>query len=94
LSALRAAQLDDLLTGDEKEPDTEITVIIDEKSIKQRNPAYTAWMARDQAVLGYLFLSLTRETLMHVSRCTSLTQAWRMLVDLYTSQSRARAINT
>jgi hypothetical protein len=43
---------------------------------------------------GYLFLSLTRETLMHVSRCTSLTQAWRMLVDLYTSQSRARAINT
>jgi hypothetical protein len=30
---------------------------------------------------------------MHVSHCTSLAQAWRMLADLYTSQSRARVVN-
>jgi hypothetical protein len=44
--------------------------------------------------MGYLFSSLTRETLMHVSRCTSLAQAWRMLTDLYASQSCAHAVNT
>jgi alpha-D-ribose 1-methylphosphonate 5-triphosphate synthase subunit PhnH len=54
LPAVRAAQLDDFLTGEEKHPEKEITVIVDEKSIKQRNPTYTAWMARDQVVLGYL----------------------------------------
>jgi hypothetical protein len=51
---------------------TRIMVVIHEKSIKRRNLAYTAWMTRDQNVLGYLFSSLTRETLMHVSPCTSL----------------------
>jgi hypothetical protein len=30
------------------------------------NPAYTSWVARDQAVLGYLLSSLTRETLVGV----------------------------
>jgi alpha-D-ribose 1-methylphosphonate 5-triphosphate synthase subunit PhnH len=55
LPTVRATQLDDLLTGEEKEPDKEITVIIDEKSVKQHNPTYTTWMARDQTVLGYLF---------------------------------------
>jgi hypothetical protein len=67
MPALRTTQLNDLLTGEEKQPDKVTTVIIDEKSIKQRNPAYTAWMAHDQAVLGYLLSSLTRETLMYVS---------------------------
>jgi hypothetical protein len=69
---VRVAQLNDLLTGEEKQPDKEIMVVIHEKSIKRRNLAYTAWMTRDQNVLGYLFSSLTRETLMHVSPCTSL----------------------
>jgi hypothetical protein len=94
LPALRAVQLDDLLTGGEKQSDKEITVIIDEKSVKQRNPAYTEWTARDQAVLGYLLSSLTCETLMHASWCTISTQDWCMLADLYASQSCARAVNT
>jgi alpha-D-ribose 1-methylphosphonate 5-triphosphate synthase subunit PhnH len=49
-AAVRAAQLDDLLTGEEKKPDKEITVVIDEKSIKQRNPPYTAWMTHDHGL--------------------------------------------
>jgi hypothetical protein len=90
---IHAAQLEDFLTGDEKHLEKDITVMIDEKSVKQRNPAYMAWMARDQTILGYLLSSLTCETLMHVSRCTSSAQAWRMLADLYSSQSQAHAIN-
>jgi hypothetical protein len=74
--------------------------MIDEKTVKQcnpvkqRNPTYTTWMARDQAVLGYLLSSLTHETLMHVLRCTTSSHAWRMLTDIYSSQSWARAVNT
>jgi hypothetical protein len=62
--AIRVAQLDGLLTA--KQPEKDITIMVEEKSITQRNPAYTAWMVHDQAVLGYVFSSLTRETLMHV----------------------------
>jgi uncharacterized membrane protein YgcG len=97
LLPIHVAQLDDILTGDEKQPEKDIIVMIDEKLVKHRNPAYTALMARDQAVLGYLLSSLTHETLMHVllvSRCTTSAQAWRMLTDLYSSQSQARVINT
>jgi hypothetical protein len=94
LPVVRAVQLNDLLTGEEKEPDKEIMIIIDEKSVKQRNPAYMTWMAWDQAFLGYLFSSLTHETLMHVSCSISLAQAWCMLANFYASQSRAHAINT
>jgi hypothetical protein len=63
LPAIRVAQLEDLLLGIEKVPDKEITVVIDGKSKQQRNPA---WIARDQAVLGYIMSTLTHETLLHV----------------------------
>jgi hypothetical protein len=70
LPAIRAAQLKDLLLGVEKAPDKEITIKVDGKTEQQRNPADTAWLAQDQAVLGYILSTLTRETLLHVSRCT------------------------
>jgi hypothetical protein len=31
---------------------------------------------------------------MHVSRCTTFVEAWKTLGDLYSSQSRARSVNT
>jgi hypothetical protein len=68
--------------------------VVDEKSVQEANPAYVLWVTRDQAVLGFLLSSLTRETLMHVSRCTSLAQAWSGLGELYSSQSRAPSMNT
>jgi hypothetical protein len=53
-----------------------------------------AWMARDQAVLGYILSTLTRETLLHVSRCTTAAGVWKSLVDMYSSKSRACSFNT
>jgi hypothetical protein len=68
LPAVRAAQLEGLLTGAEESPEQFVSIPNADKTItKQVNPTYVAWMARDQAVLGYLLSSLTRETLMHVS---------------------------
>jgi hypothetical protein len=47
LLAIRAAQLEDLILGVEKAPEKDITVVIDDKSSQQWNPAYTAWVVRD-----------------------------------------------
>jgi hypothetical protein len=91
---LRAAQLEDLVTGAEKPPEKTIDVVVDGKTVNQPNPAYTNWVIRDQAVLGYLLASLTRETMLHVARCPTSTDVWSLLSDLYASQSRARSVNT
>jgi hypothetical protein len=93
--AIRAAQFEGLLTGNDSAPNKHLVVINPDKSTSSTpNPAYTSWVARDQAVLGYLLSSLTRETLLHVSRCTMASQAWGTLAKLYSSQTRARSVNT
>jgi hypothetical protein len=81
LLAIRAAQLEDLLLSIEKE----ITVVVNEKPEQQKNLAYTIWVTKDQSILGYILSMLTRETLMHVSRCTTSAAAWRALATLYAS---------
>jgi hypothetical protein len=63
LTAICAALLEGLLTDIEKSPEEFISVTNEDKTIvKQPNPAYPAWVERDQAVIGYLLSSLTRET--------------------------------
>jgi hypothetical protein len=95
LPTIHAARLEGLLSGAEELPEEYISVTNADKTVvKQPNPAYSAWVARDQAVLGYLLSSLTRETLLHVSRCKTSAQAWYALAYLYSSQSRARSVNT
>jgi hypothetical protein len=95
LRAIRATRLEGLLTGIEKSLKEFISIMNEDKTVvKQPNPAYSAWVARDQAILGYLLSSLTRETLLHVSRCKTAVQAWSALADLYSSQSRACSVNT
>jgi hypothetical protein len=83
-----------LLLSVEKTTDKELTVVIDGKSEQQCNPAYTASVARDQAVLGYILPTLTRETLLHVPWCPTTAEAWKTLATLYVSQTRARSVNT
>jgi hypothetical protein len=58
LPAIRAARLHGLLIGGEMTPAKEITTVVDDKPVKQSNPAYTAWVARHQVVLGYLLSTL------------------------------------
>jgi hypothetical protein len=63
LPPIHATQLDDLLTGDDQQPEKELTIIIDDKPINSCNPAYSPWVTRDQAILGHLLSTLTCETL-------------------------------
>jgi hypothetical protein len=76
-------------------PNQYVSITNDDKNVsKEINPAYNSWVASDQVVLGYVLSSLTHETLMHVSRCDTTAHAWSTLVDLYSSQMRARVMNT
>jgi hypothetical protein len=77
-------------------PRSSISIVTnaDKTTNKEINPAYTSWVTRDQAVLGYLLSPLTRETLLHVLRCTTAEQAWSTLANLYSSQTRTRSVNT
>jgi hypothetical protein len=75
LPAIRAAQLDDLLISANPQPEKELTTIVDDKLVKSHNPTYSALVAWDQVVLGYLLCALTRETLQHVLQCSTSAQA-------------------
>jgi hypothetical protein len=95
MSAIRAAELEGFLTGTEKVP-PKIVSSKDDKGqvVQQHNPDYSQWVARDQAVLGYLISSLTRETLVTVVTCTSAADVWSKLSKMYSSQTRACTVNT
>jgi hypothetical protein len=94
LPTIRTVQFD-LLIGNDSAPDKHLVITNADESITSTpNPAYTSWIARDQTVLSYLLSSLTREMLLHVSRCTMAVQAWGTLAKLYSSQTRAHFVNT
>jgi hypothetical protein len=95
MSAIRAAELEGFLIGAEKAPPMTLLTKDDKgNDVHQHNPAYSQWVARDQAVLGYLLSSLTRETLVTVATSTRAAEAWSELSKLYSSQTCARTVNT
>jgi hypothetical protein len=90
-----AAELEGFLTGTEKAPPKTLLTKDDKgNGVHQHNPAYSQWVVRDQAVLGYLLSSLTRETLVTVATSTRTSEAWSELSKLYSSQTRACTVNT
>lgn len=64
----------------------------DDKGAKTANPAYDAWVAQDQQLLGFINSSLSREVLGQVATCATAAEAWETLNSMFASQSRARVI--
>jgi hypothetical protein len=91
--SIRAAQLEGVLTGADPEPPTTITNKPGDTLSTVPNPEYARWIARDQAVLGYLLSSLTREVLTNVATLSSSAEVWSTLVATYASHTRARSVN-
>jgi hypothetical protein len=60
--------------------------------VKKANPEYIRWVTRDQALLGYLLSSLTRETLMGVTTLTSSAKVWLTLESMFGSPTQVRSI--
>ncbi|KAK1604126.1 hypothetical protein QYE76_027799 [Lolium multiflorum] len=98
LPAIRGAQLVGLLDGSDPEPPKELAPTVAEKTVDAQakpmpNPAYAAWLARDQSVLSYLLQSLSLEILPHVHRIESAAGVWRALAEMFAAQSEARVTN-
>ncbi|BAB90546.1 putative rice retrotransposon retrofit gag/pol polyprotein [Oryza sativa Japonica Group] len=93
-AAVHGARLLGYLNGDIKAPNAEISVTIDGKTTTKPNPAFEDWEANDQLVLGYLLSSLSRDVLIQVATCKTAAEAWRNIEALYSTGTRARAVNT
>jgi hypothetical protein len=97
LPPIRGAQLVGLLDGSDVAP--EKLLVLDSadadaaKAKTAPNPAYAAWLSRDQIVLAYLQQSLSREVLPHVHRIEHSTELWRAIETMFAAQSEARVSN-
>ncbi|EAZ42932.1 hypothetical protein OsJ_27521 [Oryza sativa Japonica Group] len=94
LATLRGAQMAGFVDGTKEMPAPTKIVKKDEKDIVVPNPDYTEWVAQEQQVLSYLLLSLSREILSQVVHMNTAAGVWTAIEGMFTSQSRARAINT
>jgi hypothetical protein len=95
MPAIRATEHEGFLTGTEKAPPKTLLTRDDKgNDVHQHNPAYSQWVAHDQAILGYLLSLLTSETLVTVATSTRMADSWSELSKLYSSQTRARTVNT
>jgi hypothetical protein len=82
--------MEDLLLGREKmSAKTVSTSSTDADSSVKTSPEYMRCLARDQALLGYLMSSVTREVLMGITTVESAVVAWSTLQEMYGSHTRA-----
>lgn len=48
-------------------------------TVKALNPAYDAWVAADQHVIGFILASLSKEILMQVATVETVAHVWRSI---------------
>jgi hypothetical protein len=94
MPAIKAAHLEDLLLSIEKMSTKTTTTKDGESVVEKNNPEYLNSVTRDQALLGYLFSSLTCDVLQGVTMLTMLVAVWSALQEMYASHTRAGSINT
>jgi hypothetical protein len=87
--AVRVAQLENLLTGVDHMLEKTVTIKHGDSTTEKANPEYTKWVTHDQAQLGYILSSLTREVLMSVTTHTTLAGAWGALEEMFASRTHA-----
>jgi hypothetical protein len=61
-----------------------------QKKITVPNPAYGAWIKRDQQVLRYLLQSLSPDVLSDVLDLEHAAEVWKTIGDIFSAQSQAR----
>jgi hypothetical protein len=98
LPAIRGARQLGLLDGTDTAPPETLPVSpaddAPDKTPKMvPNPAYDAWICRDQTVLSYLLQSLSSEVLPHVHRIEHAAGVWQALEEMFASQCEAKVTN-
>lgn len=94
LAAVRGARLEGFLTGAAKAPTTMIKETKDGKEVEVSNPAYEEWVATDQQVLGYLISNMSSSIQSQLTACKTAAETWRAVEGMFSSMTRARAVNT
>ncbi|WVZ95434.1 LOW QUALITY PROTEIN: hypothetical protein U9M48_041200 [Paspalum notatum var. saurae] len=94
IAAIRGAKLEGFVTGKTAAPAAEIDEKDGYKTVKVPNPAYEEWLASDQQVLSFILASLSDEILTQKATKKSAAEAWGAIEKMFTSQTRARAVNT
>jgi uncharacterized membrane protein YgcG len=94
MPASRSAQLEDLLTGDDRMSAKTIALQNGNSTTDKLNPEYTKWVTRGQALLGYILASLSRDVLMSVATHTSSAEVWGALVGMFRAYTHAQTVNT
>jgi hypothetical protein len=88
---LRSAQVFDLLDGTEAVPEKTLEVEdAEKKKSTVPNPAYTAWVSRDQMVLGWVLQTLSPEVTAHVVGLETSAAVWTVITNMFSSASRTR----
>jgi hypothetical protein len=58
------------------------------------NPVFSSWKAQEQQVLSYLLTSISHDVLIQVVAFPLAAVVWKHIETSFSSQSRARVINT
>jgi hypothetical protein len=91
LATLCGARLEGFIIDKKTPPPAEIAKKDGEKV---SNPDYEDWHAGDQQVFGYILASISKEILVHIATAKTVIEAWNILEEQFTSQTRASAIST
>nr|CAB3466054.1 unnamed protein product [Digitaria exilis] len=90
MPAIRGAQLESHLDIKAVVPAKEIAVQVGGKAVKQANPEFVSWVAKDQQVLSYLLTSMTREVMAQVATHKTAATLWAAVEVIFSSQTKAR----
>ncbi|KAK1692072.1 hypothetical protein QYE76_008769 [Lolium multiflorum] len=93
LPAIRGARLFGYLDGSIAAPEEKLPGKENDSSSSAENPAYVDWIAMDQHILSYLINTLSKEVLTQVISKTTSHEAWSVLENMFSSQSRSRINN-
>jgi hypothetical protein len=91
LPAFCGARVMGLLDGSDRAP-PEILEVEDDKGkkVQMENPAYAAWIKRDQLVLKFLLNSLSPDILSHVLGVESTAEAWSTIDGMFKTAARSK----
>lgn len=93
LIVIRGARLEGHITGETAVHAAQLSKTVEGKEVKFSNPAHDEWIAADQQILGFLFSSMTRETLAQVATAAMAAKAWKTIQQMFTAKTHAQTMN-
>jgi hypothetical protein len=98
LTILHGTQLAEFLDGSNSMPAEKLMVNIQKEKAEEvedvLNPVFSSWKAQEQQVLSYLLTSISHDVLIQVVAFPLAAVVWKHIETSFSSQSRARVINT